>query len=74
MGNGQCIATTQAMYSVASSAQSLETTVTVLTVLVVFLGLTCAGAVFFAFRLNSTLKHLTAQQPASPYGTSEKEY
>ncbi|MEU5688025.1 hypothetical protein DEJ48_10775 [Streptomyces venezuelae] len=74
MGNGQCIATTQAMYSVASSAQSLETTVTVLTVLVIFLALVCVGAVFFAFRLGSTLKRLTAQQPAPLNRTSEKEY
>ncbi|WP_055567300.1 hypothetical protein [Streptomyces atriruber] len=74
MGNGQCIATTQAMYSVASSAQSLETTVTVLTVLVVFLGLMCAGAVVVAFRLGSTLKRLSAQQPAPFNRTSEKEY
>ncbi|MEU4798663.1 hypothetical protein [Streptomyces sp. NPDC023327] len=73
MANGQCIATTQAMYSVASSAQSLETTVSVLTGLVVFLVLVCAGAVLVAVRLGSTLKRLTAQQPHSLNCTPEKE-
>ncbi|QEU92863.1 hypothetical protein [Streptomyces kanamyceticus] len=72
--NGQCIATTQAMYSVASSAHSLETTVSVLTGLTVFLVLACAGAVLVALRLGAALKRLTAQQPHTVHPTSEREF
>ncbi|MCF3119284.1 hypothetical protein IPZ68_06115 [Streptomyces arenae] len=73
MENGQCIATTQAMYSVAASAQSLETTVSVLTGLVVFLVLVCAGAIFAALRFGATVKRLNARHNTLNR-TPEKEY
>ncbi|MFE0137837.1 hypothetical protein ACFWY6_40705 [Streptomyces sp. NPDC059037] len=74
MANGQCIATTQAMYSVASSAESLETTVSVLTGLAVFLVLMCAATAIVAVRLGYTVKRLNAQQHETLHRTSEKEH
>lgn len=74
MADGQCIATTQAMYSVASSAESLETTVSVLTGLVVFLVLACVATAIVAVRLGSKVKHLNTQQHEALFRTSEKEF
>ncbi|MGB8941486.1 hypothetical protein OG302_29470 [Streptomyces sp. NBC_01283] len=73
MANGQCIATTQAMYSVAASAESLETTVAVLTGLTVFLVLMCAATAIVAVRLGSTVKRLNTQHD-TPLATTEKEF
>ncbi|WP_409056815.1 hypothetical protein [Streptomyces sp. SYP-A7185] len=74
MANGQCIATTQAMYSVAASAQSLETTVAVLTGLVVFLVLACAATAIVAYRLHSKVQRPVTQHDTFPLTTSEKEF
>lgn len=73
MADGQCIATTQAMYSVASSAESLETTVSVLTGLVIFLALVCVATVVVAIRLGSTVQRLNTQHDI-PLTTSDKEF
>ncbi|MEU5999084.1 hypothetical protein ABZ837_14790 [Streptomyces sp. NPDC047197] len=74
MANGQCIATTQAMYSVAASAESLETTVAVLTGLAVFLVLMCAAIAIVAYRLHSTVQPSITRHDTFPLATSEKEF
>ncbi|MEU8958831.1 hypothetical protein AB0C93_31605 [Streptomyces sp. NPDC048518] len=74
MANGQCIATTQAMYSVASSAQSLETTVSVLTGVVVFLAIVTVGAIFAPVLYSRSIKRLHAQQHHTLNHAFEKEH
>lgn len=74
MANGQCIATTQAMYSVAASAESLETTVAVLTGLAVFLVLMCVAMAIVAYRLHAAAKRPSTQHHPLPPHTSPKEF
>ncbi|MGW7070644.1 hypothetical protein ACWGII_03070 [Streptomyces sp. NPDC054855] len=74
MADGQCIATTQAMYSVAASAESLETTVAILTGLSVFLVLMCVAMASVAYRLHAAAKRPSTQHDTFPLATSEKEF